>query len=41
MLEIICTLGLIVDIYILNYLLKKEDKSNGRLLCYWEEIIKK
>ena len=37
MLEIMCTIGLIFDIYLLNYLFKKEDKSNGNFLCYCEE----
>ena len=40
MLEIMCTLGLIFNIYLLNYLFKKEDKSNGKFLCYLEEPIK-
>ena len=40
MMEILCTIGLIFDIYLLNYLFKKEDNSNGKFLCYWEEPIK-
>ena len=40
MMEIICATGLFFNIYLLNYLLKKEDRSNGRLLCYYEEIVK-
>lgn len=38
MMEVICTIGLFFNIYLLNYLLKNEDKSNGRLLCQWETI---
>ena len=38
MLEIIGTICLIFDLYLLNYLLKIEDRSNGRLLCQWDPI---
>jgi hypothetical protein len=36
--EVICTVGLFFNIYLLNYLLKNEDTSNRRLLCQLEPI---
>lgn len=38
MMEILCATGLFFNIYLLNYLLKIEDRSNGRLLCQWDPI---
>jgi hypothetical protein len=38
MLEVFCTVGLFFNIYMINYLLKIEDTSNGRLLCQYDPI---
>lgn len=40
MMEILCATGLFFNIYLLNYLFKKEDITNGKFLCHWEEPIK-
>jgi len=36
--EVICTVGLFFNIYMIHYLLKIEDSSNGRLICQWDPI---
>ena len=38
MMEVICTVGLFFNIYMINYLLQIEDTSNGRLLCQCDPI---